>query len=313
MACRALLVGINHYAGYIRYNGNIVPLLRHRLYGCINDVDSIAGLITANYHFAAKEIRELTDARATQAAILGALTDLVSSAAPGDHLLFYFSGHGSLYSPKPAADDPKRKEPVFEILCPYDMDWDQERFISKENLQDIVNLLPDGAALEVVLDACCAGGMKDVGRGQLDALMQLPMLGAAEDLALSGRSRFLVPPPDVMTRILNARNDRQEGIAGPRIMSTLGSDGPKRCIVWTSSNDHQSSEEYIPSHGREHGAFTYFFNRVLEVDPKAQRAAVLQSVREGLRAERFSQVPGLFPHAPAIAGYSFLEPGTTSR
>jgi hypothetical protein len=313
VARRALLVGINHYAGYIRYNGNIVPLLRHRLYGCINDVETMAALITANYHFAAKEIRELTDACATQAAILGALTELVNSASPGDHLLFYFSGHGSLYSPKPPADNPKRREPVFEILCPYDMDWDQERFISKENLQKIVNLLPDGTALEVVLDACCAGGMKDVGRGQLDALMQFPMLGTPEDLALNGRSRFLVPPPDVLARIVNARDDGEDGIAGPRIMSTLGSDGPKRCIVWASSNDHQSSEEYIPSHGREHGAFTYFFNRVLEADPKAQRAAVLQTVRESLRAERFSQVPGLFPRAPAIADHSFLEPGTSRR
>jgi Caspase domain len=251
----AILVGINHYAGYIRHLGRVVPLRRHKLYGCLNDVNSISNLLIKKFGFVADNIQELTDEHAVQSAILNALKDMVDSAAPGDHLFFYFSGHGSLYRRKPPGNNSKVEEPIFEILCPYDMDWDKEIFISKENLKDIVNRLPDGTAIEIVLDACCAGGMKDVGR-QFPMLMQVPLLGGYTDLSLTGRSRFLVPPPDVASRIVSARGDT----ATPRIMSTLGSDGPKRCIIWASSNEHELSEEFIPRHGREHGAFTYFLN-----------------------------------------------------
>jgi hypothetical protein len=300
----AVLVGINHYAGYIRHMGRVVPLRRHKLYGCVNDVNSIFDLLIQKFGFVADNIQELTDERAIQSAILDALIDMVDSAAPGDHLLFYFSGHGSLYRRKPPGDDPKAEEPVFEILCPYDMDWDQEIFISKENLKDIVNRLPDGTAIEIVLDACCAGGMRDVGR-QFPALMRMPLLGGYMDSSLSGRSRFLVPPADVASRIVSARGDT----AIPRIMSTLGSDGPKRCIIWASSNEHELSEEFIPRHGREHGAFTYFLSAALEAMPTAQRATVLESVRESLKKERFRQIPGLFPQRPLITDNCFLKPG----
>jgi hypothetical protein len=304
MARKAVLVGINHYAGYIRHKGRVVPLHRHRLYGCVNDVNSISKLLIQNFEYMATDIHELTDERAIQSAILDALKDMVSLAAPGDHLLFYFSGHGSLYCPKLPEPDPKRKEPVFEILCPYDTNWDERIFISEANLKDIVNQLPDGTAIEMVLDACCAGGMRHVGR-EFDVLIQMPLLGGSSDSLLTGRSRFLVPPPDVASRIVSVRGD----IAIPRIMSTLGSDGPKRCIVWAASSDHQISEEFIPSHGREHGAFTYFLNEVLTAMPTAPRAIVLRSVDERLKEAQFRQVPGLFPQRHLITQNRFLEPG----
>jgi Caspase domain len=299
----AVLVGINRYAGFIRHRGHFVQLQGHRLYGCLNDVNSISDLLIQKFGFVEGNIQELTDKCATQSAILDALNDMVNSAAPGDRLLFYFSGHGSLYRREPSGGDPKRKATVFEILCPYDMNWDREIFISKEDLKGIVDRLPDGTAIEMVLDACCAGGMRDVGR-QLYELIQMSLLGGSADSSLMGRSRFLVPPDDVVSRIVSARGDT----ATPRIMSTLGSDGPKRCIIWAGSNDHQISQEFIPSHGREHGAFTYFFSEVLKAMPTAQRATVLQDVRERLKG-RFRQVPGLFPQVPVIAQNCFLQPG----
>ncbi|MGA2779355.1 MAG: caspase family protein [Steroidobacteraceae bacterium] len=304
MACKAVLVGINLYDGYIRHKGHVVPLQRHRLYGCVNDVHSISDLLIQHFGFVPADIQELTDGSAIQSAILAALKGMVNSAAPGDRLLFYFSGHGSLYRRTPPSNDPKREEPIFEILCPYDMDWDQEIFISESDLRNIVNLLPDGAAIEMVLDACGAGGMRRIVR-EYGSLMQMPLLSRAADASLPQSLRFLVPPPEVLARIMSA----QGNMANPRIMSTLGSAGPKRCILWAASGADQISDEFIPSHGLEHGAFTFFLNEVLTATSALDRGIVLQEVSQRLKEERFRQVPGLFPDLPLITQNRFLNPG----
>jgi len=80
---KALLVGINKYPG--------APLK-----GCINDVMDAAKLISGPaFKFDSKNIRLLTDARATTAAIRERLQWLVTGLKPGDRILFWYSGHGA--------------------------------------------------------------------------------------------------------------------------------------------------------------------------------------------------------------------------
>jgi hypothetical protein len=298
----AVLVGINRYKGFIRHNGKIVPLHRHRLYGCVNDVEAMQSLLVQRYGFSESNTSVLTDELATREAILASLEHMIRLAAAGDRLLFYFSGHGSMYIPVSVKS---RECRPFEILCPYDMDWDRECFVSGQDLKSMVNKLPERAGLEIVLDTCCAGGMKDVGR-LYDALISAPLVGGLSAEPSAGRSRFWKPPPDVLERIVAS----QDNNSTDTITSSVGSLGPKRCVLWAASNDHQTSEEYIPSHGREHGAFTYFFTKLLNDSPAATRDSVLKGVTGSLEDERFSQTPQLFPNSSLINEDRFLEPGT---
>lgn len=79
MAKRALTVGINDY-----------PRSDMDLAGCVNDAKDWRALLESRGY----SVTTLLDAEATRAGMVDALGALVSSGAPGDSLVFTFSGPG---------------------------------------------------------------------------------------------------------------------------------------------------------------------------------------------------------------------------
>jgi hypothetical protein len=82
-ARRALLVGISDYE-HIR-----------DMDGPRNDVTAIRDVLVEHWDFAPGDVRLLVDRDATKVAIVNALSQLARESAAGDHLLVYFSGHGT--------------------------------------------------------------------------------------------------------------------------------------------------------------------------------------------------------------------------
>ncbi len=80
----ALLVGVSQYRN---------PGLR--LEGPAHDVAALREVLMRRWGFAAGDIRTLTDAQATRAAILAELEQLNQRSGAGDEVFIYFSGHGS--------------------------------------------------------------------------------------------------------------------------------------------------------------------------------------------------------------------------
>lgn len=141
MARKALLVGINRY-----------PDPASELRGCVNDVMLMRETLGRRYGFADPGgFRTLTDRRATTAAILDGLAWLVDGAAPGDSLVFHYSGHGSQV-PDRNGDE---RDGLDEILCPYDLDWAHP--LTDDDLSAVVAPIPKGALLTVILDCCHSG------------------------------------------------------------------------------------------------------------------------------------------------------------
>src|ERR687892_533321 len=97
---RALLVGVDRYAE------PQVPVLR----GCVNE-------------------------RATKAQIMRRLHEIIDASRPGDVVVFYFSGHGSQIRDR---DGDELSDALDELLCPYDMDWDERRYIVDDEFDEIV-------------------------------------------------------------------------------------------------------------------------------------------------------------------------------
>ncbi len=141
MAKRALLVGLNAYPDPI-----------NALRGCLNDVAQVRSLAESRLGFPAAGIATLTDAAATTRNIVGRLRWLVAGAAPGDVLLFHYSGHGSQVEDRHGDE---LDDNLDEIICPYDLDWNAP--FTDDDLYGLVKDLPGGVNLTVVLDCCHSG------------------------------------------------------------------------------------------------------------------------------------------------------------
>ena len=82
---KAVIVGINVYKNFPDQS----------LKGCINDAEDVMSYLTDNLGVAHEDIFPLFDQRATKDAIMQALSDMIASSGPADHMLFHFSGHGA--------------------------------------------------------------------------------------------------------------------------------------------------------------------------------------------------------------------------
>ncbi len=260
MTKRALCVGINEFAH--------LPMASW-LNGCVNDANDMSALLRAR-GFAAGDVTVLTDRAATKPAIMDSLTSMVTSAQPGDHLVFSFSSHGTQV-PDTDGDEPDRAD---EAFATYDIaqkgnQWDVDTVIVDDELRTLLANLPKGTLMEVFLDTCHSGtGLR------------------ADDLISGRRPRFL-PPPTV-------RGLRTVEKADPRAMRDLVKALPvaSRPVLYAGCRSDQTSADATFG-GRSSGAFTYFLLKALDADATKPRSAILSALTTSLRDNDFSQRPTL--------------------
>lgn len=263
MARKALLVGINDY----KEKGD--------LRGCINDILDTHFTLRSLFNFQTRDIRVLTDSRATKANIIYRLKWLVNEPKPGDFLVFHFAGHGSQIRDR---NGDELLDQLDELICPYDMNWDGV-FITDDELNSIFKDVPEGVLLEVLLDCCHSGtGLRGMDTGPSSKLVtEHPPL-----------NRYLPPPTDILLR----SNGEEDKLESRRFLKGFKTRRRKQHILWAGCMANQSSADaYI--NGRYHGAFTYYFNNQLRSNPKISRIELLQKVRASLKHEGYDQIPQL--------------------
>ncbi len=191
------------------------------------------GLLTETLGFSEQNIRELRDAEAIKGDIGKQMKWLLKGARKGDRLLLHFSGHGSFTADQDGDDEGG----VDELLCLYDMDFDDDQtYILDDDLRNWTKTLPDGARLVVLLDCCHSGtGTRMIARGSSvphDVAPTAPAAAAgalrlarhrgpmgavatsvAEVFDLNQRdvivNRFIEPPPHILERIEGRRRKRR--------------------------------------------------------------------------------------------------------
>jgi hypothetical protein len=276
---KALLVGINDYGG--------IGDLR----GCINDVTNIRNILKTFFGFTNESIRVLIDARATKENILTRLDKMITQSQAGDFLLFHFSGHGSQIRD---LENDELKDHMDELICPYDMNWD-DGFITDDMLGRLLEKLPGGVHMEVILDCCHSGtGTREVLTGQPEELGPFyPVL-----------NRYLMPPVDIACRYEGEDQllkSRRAFIADKRIIMNH--------ILWAGCKDNQTASDAL-IHGSYHGAFTYYFcKHIRENQGSIIRDDLYQRVCHSLRYHQYHQVPQLecdpaFKHAEVLTAPS---------
>jgi metacaspase-1 len=258
MKKQALLVGINNYLGV------------NELQGCINDVTNVRSVLKTLYGFSNNEIRVLTDDRATKKNILGRLTKMVGYAKAGDLLIFHFSGHGSQIRDR---DNDELTDHMDELICPYDMNWD-DGFITDDMLRAILDQLKKGVSMEIVLDCCHSG----TGTRELIDLNPAEMT----------RYRYMRPPVDIECRY---QGDEDE-MAPARTFRSLGTEQMNH-ILWAACRDNQTSADAWIE-GRFNGAFSYYFcKHIRESKGALTRSELYKRIRNSLEFHRYSQEPQL--------------------
>jgi len=294
MSRRALLVGINRY-----------PDPAHALNGCVNDVQQVRALLRQHYAFGDAALTVLIDGRATTAGIRAGLRWLVEGARAGDVLVFHYSGHGSQV---PDRDGDETADGLDEIICPYDLDWDDP--IADDDLHAAVRELPEGATLTVVLDCCHSGtGLREPERsGRRERCMIAPGMRVSRD---AFRSRTVADTAgDLETGMRKGARPLVLPGAGepaaPVKVHRLGRRAAEAgAVLIAGCRADQSSADALIA-GAYHGALTYFLCLALaEADYRVPYSRLVRRVRASLRARGFDQDPQLEGPAALLQSLAF--------
>lgn len=267
-AKRALLVGLNHY-----------PDPANNLKGCVNDVLMSSQHLQNNYGFAVEDIRLLTDERATTANIRKRLTWLASDMRAGDVVVFHYSGHGSQVRDR---DGDELKDHLDEIICPYDLNWDDP--ITDDELGKTFANVPEGASVTVILDSCHSGtALREFG-------------------PTPRRDKFIVPPPDVFHRtgptITDKGVNRSLTMVEPKkelplqALAKSLAEKQKAVLVAACRANQLSADAWID--GDYHGALTYYFWRSAQsLGWNVTYKEAVHKTSDLLKADNYDQVPQL--------------------
>lgn len=257
MASRALCVGINDY-----------PIANADLNGCVNDAKAWAAVLTKQYDFARSDVTMLLDAKATKAAILAGLKDLLSGASAGDVLVFTNSSHGTYVAD--TGTDGEEPDRYDEAICPVDC---KTNLIVDDELRELFAEIPDRVRLTVISDSCHSGSVTRF----------IP--GFAPD---ERRARFLSPKAirrPVISDIEGAKRGTAKAPPHPE-------SGMKELLLSGCRADEFSYDAKI---GRKyHGAMTFYALQALAgADYRMTYSGLRKKLGQLLEDARFDQHPQL--------------------
>lgn len=141
---RALLIGIDAYPF-------VVPL-----YGCVNDVKLMRGILIENFGFSDGNIALLTNGDATRDAILAAFDALVESTGHDDIVVIHYAGHGALMTDR-EGDEPSGYD---STIMPFDSVRDrvENRDITDDEIHLRLMKLGDKTSYITLIFDCCHSG-----------------------------------------------------------------------------------------------------------------------------------------------------------
>ena len=264
----AFLVGIN----YINTDSE--------LSGCYNDVVNVAQYLRSTLGYAAGSIAILTDGNRgrfgtasalppTRQNIIAGLTTLVAGMIPGDEAVFHFSGHGSL-----VRDTNADEVTGFDsCLCPVDYAAPASvggGMITDDEIRTLlVNKVPRGARLYVILDCCHNGTGCDIRYKY-------------EDFSV------LLSPP-------SARNPLWRTLQRAYLQGKYTETAGEVYMISGCRDEQTSADAYI--NNAFAGALTYAVFSILRANQATIRtyswSALLRDVRHFMRVNKYTQIPQL--------------------
>ena len=250
------------YAVHVCINKNR-PDLNADLKGCVNDgVNLRGGVLMDMFGFPPDNIRVLMDERATKGNIIDRLLWLVQHE--NSELVFHYSGHGSQVRDR---NGDELDDGLDEILCPYDMDFDNP--FTDDLLSDIFSTMPTSSFLTCIIDACHSGTMT---RNIPNTMSTLAIDTVTQ--------KFLTPPRDIQLR----------GEGRELKVKKIGSKSTLNHVLFSGCQDNQySADAYVDNQWQ--GAFTS--SLIKHIKPDTTWANIYPDVLKTLKEQGFSQTPCL--------------------
>ena len=239
----AVLAGISEYQAGINLEGPAY------------DIPAIQEVLLRRQGYNSINISVLLNGQATRENILNTLRRRVDQLKPGDHLFFYFSGHGTSAFDKSNRSLKPAIGPDSGALLPYDLTFAstpaavQSMIIGQRDLRPILSRVPPGAQALVALDSCYSENAAK----SVSALGTAPVRGVNVAAQIEERNKQSSGAP--MDRAQTAEGDGSED----------GSYPYSNVVALAASSKNQSaidigsellSRNYQTVDGKPHGAFT---------------------------------------------------------
>ena len=269
----ALLVGINYLH------------TENELNGCYNDVVNVSQYLSSSLGYSQDAITILTDGnrglnlpasviQPSRQNILNNISLLVNGLLPGDEAVFHFSGHGTLIR-----DTNGDEATGFDsCLCP--IDYSTAGLISDDDLRiSLINRIPRGVKLYVILDCCHNGSGCDI-RYKYEDFSRL--------IAIRPTLRWIT---------------QQKAFLQSKYAESLGD-----IYMISGSRDEQTSADaYI--NNQFAGALTYALMSTLRANDirTYSWSSLLRDLRHFMRVNKYTQIPQLMtgklisPGSPVFA------------
>jgi hypothetical protein len=262
----ALLVGISEYES---------PLVSD-LEGPVHDIAALKKALIEHWEFPEKSIVTLVDSDATRPRVLEELGKLKDKTNPGDHIFFYFSGHGT--SRRDEGHDiplPHTSGALIPVDFPGDGSYEEQLekiIIGKRDIRPLLTVLDEGERnIFVAIDSCYSG----------NAVRNV--FGPIVPKGFRTKTRFVKMTPSAAPRgltrtkrTLNMMDDPD--LCGYRCGTKEIEPYPYRNVFFLSAaSDAEIAEDisganlrYLPTvDGKPHGAFSDALLRVLTGDLNA--------------------------------------------
>ena len=261
----AFLIGINSYK---------IPGADLR--GCVNDVNNLKAVLLKHFSFQEKNIKILTDLKATKQAMQDGITRIIKGAKRGDVLLIHYSGHGSNV-PDGDGDEADGRD---EILCPTNLDWKDP--LADDWLRTAFDDVPAGVNLTVIMD-CCHSGSNTRVLVPPDAPIIARFLPCPLDLLAVESGRRLTGEVKGKRATLKKQAKRKKDIVDINIPE----------VLITGCRDTQTSADAHIG-GSYNGALTYnLVAAIREKGGKLTYGELHSRTQRSLKDSGFDQVPQL--------------------
>lgn len=268
MKKRALIVGIN-YIG----SGNALK-------GCLNDAEHMQTLLLSRGF---TEVKSVLEKEATTAGIISGLEWLVAGAAPGDVIVFFYSGHGSQL---PSSVEEDKWE---EIICPIDLNW-TDKVVKDDTLRRIFDKVPNGVNTTLILDCCHSGTMLD----------QNQTMGGTKEMAAPLKkqkgSRYLKPPANIVKQVAK----------GELVDWETSKDVNATALLIAGCHASQTSADAVID-GLPQGAATASLLKAVSADSAISYRSLVTNMQAYMVEKKFAQIPEL-DGSESLYDQIFLEP-----
>ena len=243
----------------LAFSINDYPGTQNDLRGCNADSQNWADLLKNQYGF---EVKRIIDSSVTTANIKKEMLNLITTSKSGDALVFTYSGHGTTVVNEGNDYEPTGKD---QALYLYDGP------MVDDDIRDILNQLPQGVKLTVILDSCFSG------------TCTREFLKAMNDMSYYSMPKYM-PPSD------NVEAIRLMGL--PTIKGIVYPEEGMNHILISGTDDHSYSYDANIG-GQPCGAFSYYAIKAIKENPNATYKDFYAKLNTYLPSSEYPQHPQL--------------------